>query len=251
MLIFDHTSAANALDAGRTATSRAARKIANNTYLIRREDGDFAIRLHNTQVVIYHADGTVTLDSGGFQSPTTKDRMNTYSPFRVDSVKGTWTVSPKDNWTNVIRYFDGIRIAPDGALVNAPAEDLDAMAERDDETQRLIDRYMRGLTRERLQELVADARERGMNGDCWDCLMHTEEGVPMGDAFGKTDHLRSHLEERYYMLSLILNALTERGYPDPTFIVQIGALDMVKRALRKYFVRRLMENRQGRMPVGA
>jgi hypothetical protein len=52
------------------------RPVENNTTIIRRDNGDLAVRLHDTDVVTYHADDSVTLDSGGWLTVTTKDRMN-------------------------------------------------------------------------------------------------------------------------------------------------------------------------------
>lgn len=44
-----------------------------------------AVRLHNTDVVTYHPDGTATLYTGGWMTVTTKDRINAWSPARVSS----------------------------------------------------------------------------------------------------------------------------------------------------------------------
>lgn len=40
------------------------------------QDRAFAVRLHNTRVVTFYPDGRIMLDSGGWQTPTTRDRMN-------------------------------------------------------------------------------------------------------------------------------------------------------------------------------
>lgn len=69
------------------------RPIANNTRLIQRDADTVAYRLHNTDVVTKHRDGRVTLSSGGWRTVTTKDRLNSYAPVRVGSVKGVWYVS--------------------------------------------------------------------------------------------------------------------------------------------------------------
>jgi hypothetical protein len=67
------------------------RKLQNNTYLVER-GSDYAVRLHNTDVVTIHADGTYTLNTGGWETVTTKDRINGYGPARVYSQRGTWAV---------------------------------------------------------------------------------------------------------------------------------------------------------------
>jgi len=97
---------------------RESRKIANNTYLERRDDGDIALRLHRTDVLTYHPDGTVTLNSGGWQTVTTKRRMNQYLPngYRVYQHRFDWYVwnylAAKQNGNDGSRveYFDGMTL---------------------------------------------------------------------------------------------------------------------------------------------
>jgi hypothetical protein len=67
------------------------RLLQNNTYLVQRGE-DYAVRLHNTDVVTIHADGTYTLNTGGWETVTTKDRINGYGPARVYSHRGVWAV---------------------------------------------------------------------------------------------------------------------------------------------------------------
>jgi hypothetical protein len=81
---------ANAADLMRTARN-GRRKLGNNTYL-ESAGSDYAVRLHGTSVVIIHADGTYTLNTGGWGTVTTKARINEYGPARVCSDRGTWYV---------------------------------------------------------------------------------------------------------------------------------------------------------------
>lgn len=68
------------------------RKVGNNTYAEILSDGSVGIKLHNTYVVKIHQDGTYTLNSGGWNTSTTKDRINQYSPVRVYQRKFRWYV---------------------------------------------------------------------------------------------------------------------------------------------------------------
>jgi len=73
--------------------SRSGRwRLGNNTYLYPRGPNAFAVRYHYTDVVTIHRDGTFTLAANGWYTPTTKDRINGYSPARVYSEGGTWCV---------------------------------------------------------------------------------------------------------------------------------------------------------------
>ena len=68
------------------------RKVGNNTYAEILSDGTVAVMLHSTYVVKIHPDDTYTLNSGGWQTHTTKDRINQYSPVRVYQRAYTWYV---------------------------------------------------------------------------------------------------------------------------------------------------------------
>lgn len=65
------------------------RKLANNTYLERRNaplsrggetENSFAIVLHSTDIVTYYPDGSIDLCTGGYPTITTQDRMNRFTP---------------------------------------------------------------------------------------------------------------------------------------------------------------------------
>lgn len=72
--------------------NRSNRKIGNNTWAYILPDNSVVIELHSTPVVTIHEDGTYTLRSGGWQTLTTKDRINQYSPVRVYQRNFEWFV---------------------------------------------------------------------------------------------------------------------------------------------------------------
>jgi hypothetical protein len=73
--------------------SRSGRwRLGSNTYLYPRGDS-YAVRYHYTDVVTIHPDGTFTLSTGGWETITTKQRINGYGPARVYSGDhGQWAV---------------------------------------------------------------------------------------------------------------------------------------------------------------
>ena len=74
------------------------RKLANNTYLYERMGTDYAIRLHSTDIITLHADGTYTLNTGGWDTVTTKARLNDLGPARIYSYgKFGWCVFGKND----------------------------------------------------------------------------------------------------------------------------------------------------------
>lgn len=85
-------------------TKRTTRKVGNNTYAEIMPWGDVDIMLHGTTVVSIHPDNSVTLNTGGWHTVTTKDRINQYSPVRVYQRKGQW-------------YLDDGTVFEDGMVV--------------------------------------------------------------------------------------------------------------------------------------
>jgi len=72
--------------------NRKSRKIANNTRGYIEYDGSVSIELHSTKVVVLYPNGLVKLQTGGWMTPTTKDRMNQFGPVSVRQRKGDWYV---------------------------------------------------------------------------------------------------------------------------------------------------------------
>jgi hypothetical protein len=94
-------------------------KVANNTYMTREADGTIRYRLHSTDVVIHHPDGTFTLNSGGWHTVTTKERINRYAPCRVYQQAFEWFVVGRDaalnwDWDHPYPFEDGMRVDAHG-----------------------------------------------------------------------------------------------------------------------------------------
>jgi hypothetical protein len=74
--------------------------VANNTLRIEYNNGTKAIRLHNTDVITETSKGFI-LNSDGWRTATTKERINTYSPARVWQNNGQWFIGNS-------LFYDGI-----------------------------------------------------------------------------------------------------------------------------------------------
>lgn len=217
--------------------AKAAKRIGNNTWRYPVEGGE-AIRLHRTDIVTLYQSGVTILDSGGYRSVTTKERMNCYSPYRVYSDKGNWFVS---DGSRVAPFYDGMKLpaAFDKPKVSE-VEQHAALRQEIAHFARLV------LTVETVP--LPDA------GDCWYCSMF--QAMPPRDAKrmeyrqpgerldGDMEHLREHIREKYLHGSLIVNALRWAGYGD----VGIGlyfqhsdqwARKIMQRALRRFLSRQL------------
>ena len=214
-----------------TIKATNAHIVKRNTFS-RQENGETIIRLHGTDIVRKHANGSVTLNSAGWKTVTTKDRMNDHMPagFQLYSDKGQWFVR-KGHWGDKVAptapYFDGMNVPRD---VLAPKAKGAKLATKED------------ALRKQIRKFVCDVPFKGPfpapdNGDCWYCLMKTQDGKSLGDATGDNGHILEHIKERYLHGSLIVNALTWAGYRSPQRIYRMGLGDNVRRALKRYLYR--------------
>ena len=81
---------AEAVSMVRGKTNRKERKIGNNTYAYIEYDGSVSIALHGTVVVRLFENGLVQLNSGGWRTSTTKNRINKYSPVSIYQKNYEW-----------------------------------------------------------------------------------------------------------------------------------------------------------------
>jgi hypothetical protein len=183
----------------------AAKRIANNTFRYQ-EGEDVVTRLHFTDIIRKHADGSYTLSSGGWKSKTTKERLNDYSPYRVFSNKGVWYVGDS---SKAVPFSDGIRLPQ--AFEDAPRLEKDAEKAR--------------ALKARIKLVVSRALKNGKpcplpeSGDCFYCQFeraHYEKGkLSFNSVVQATPldngHIAEHIREGYICGSLIYNALLDSG----------------------------------------
>lgn len=199
---------------------RDSRKLGNNTYLERR-GVDIAVRLHSTDIVTFHPDGSATLNSGGWQTVTTKDRINAFSEARLYQKSGIWYVSSA-------LYHDGMKIDADGNPINAASPERYEKAKK--QIDKMVSAYIRGF--------IADAKENGIqgpsSGDCWGCCMRD---VATGKTVMGVGHILEHFRENYYVPSLLINALSDRGDPASVFQYFRSRPEAFRTDLQRYFRR--------------
>lgn len=202
--------------------------IANNTVRIEFEDGTIAIRLHNTNVVTTHPNGDITLNTGGWQTLTTKERITTYSPFRIRQEKGVWTVITS---AGSYDFYDGITFR-DSVPLEVRHTDTKGIAQ----LKKRITKFAALITEDNIP--------MPNGGDCWCCSMHTAEGKTMGELGDDTGHLLSHIDEGYMHGSLIVNAMRAKGYADRQIGLHLHMklVDTLRRAVRAYLQKKLISN---------
>lgn len=114
------------------------RKVAGNTWLKRRAGNEadgyaVALQYHDTDVVTFRPDGGMVLNSGGWHTVTTKERINWCLPdgFRLSQVKRVWYITVGETTQifshpitacyvgNEHVFADGMVVYPDGRVEGA------------------------------------------------------------------------------------------------------------------------------------
>ena len=118
--------------------NRLRRKLCNNTYLKRRtrtilegqvtETISIGLELHGHEIMTFLPNGDTRLDSCGWQTVTTRDRLNRYlpKPFRIYQKHWDWylarveppTYSDGPRWV----FFNGITINDVGEVNSEPIQ---------------------------------------------------------------------------------------------------------------------------------
>ncbi|MCX5884332.1 MAG: hypothetical protein NT096_00205 [Proteobacteria bacterium] len=131
----------------KTARDKCRKPIANNTWLILdTNSNDIAVRLHHTDILTFKPDGSIILDTGGWETVTTKARMNEYLDRpRIGSERGVWMIS-----SGGIDYFyeNGMTIKPDGTIDDQPtfAERLGKIVGKEIDTYDDLIKTIQGLS---------------------------------------------------------------------------------------------------------
>ena len=108
-------------------SNRGKRKIANNTYARRVDENTVAIKFHHTDIVTWHSDESYTLNTGGWWTMSTHERMKRYTPTipwserkengRFTSADGWWWFTQGATWDKRCHPFrDGMRVYKNGRV---------------------------------------------------------------------------------------------------------------------------------------
>ena len=179
------------------------------------KDGDRVIRFHLTDIITFKPDESYILNSGGWRTMITKERIGSFSPARVWADKGIWYLN------GGVVFYDGIHFDKDGKLLSTSIPDP---KKENAKIKRQIAKFVKRLD---------DEIPVPNGGDCWGCSMVTNEGQhPMG-----SDCVKSHLDENYLHGSLLVRALQRAGYDNIQSLFQHPPVWLFKNALRRFMVK--------------
>jgi hypothetical protein len=108
-------------DADRFLGNKDTRQLAANTWVQRSPDEEgkpklIVVVLHRTSIVSYFSDGRIMLNSGGYETATTKDRINKLLPpgYSLYQEKNKWWLEPRGHRESRIGFYDGMVLSPFG-----------------------------------------------------------------------------------------------------------------------------------------
>lgn len=187
------------IQGGRNKTSRT---VANNTTVRAADHGIIAIKLHDTDIVTIFSNGDMQLSSGGWLSATTKERINRYTNAGISQRAGIWYMRDGS------LFYDGMIIRADGTPKTPRA------TEKHEKALKAIKAQAKQYAHDYVMELKAGNIPVPSGGDCWACLGMIHDT--------SAQHIKDHIEEKYYVPTLLVNAGRAAGYQDH----QIGLMGM-------------------------
>jgi hypothetical protein len=173
--------------------TRRKRKLGNNTYLVETGEG-IGVRLHTTVVVEFTPDRAI-LNSGGWKTSTTKDRIDAYMPIGhlLWQDGGVWFVGKGYEDPEPVVFADGMYLQTQASVwcnTGGPAK-----------AHRLFRKSVRTYAKRFVVALARGQVPKPSSADCLVCRSGQKQ----------SDHIRSHLEENYFVPSLCQNACNEFG----------------------------------------
>ena len=151
------------------APGTRAKIIARNTFRFTAPDGATVTRLHITDIVRALPRGRYQLDSGGWRTVTTKDRIASAigaAGYRIWANKGSWYVGAGKLDVPAVPYYDGM-ILPDAFKHKGKAEKKEAAEQK---LRLAVRKFCAKL--DGMKELPVPR-----NGDCWLCCMKDKAGT--------------------------------------------------------------------------
>jgi hypothetical protein len=217
---------------------KRAKKIGNNTLEYTNDKDERVIRHFQTDVLTFHADGSITLNSGGWRTVTTKLRLNTYQDLVVISQdQRVWYVvscpvyyTDKDgkefrspDWSTKPTHIfaDGMRVYPDGRIVGAGVK-----------PDKKLVRKLRKYSKDFAAALPIKPPDGGCCFFCGMTVQGTE--TSLGDKQKDKEHLLSHVEEGYFVPSLLHRAMKEAGVTNLWMAAAFGQADFFLRPNDKW-----------------
>ena len=204
-----------------TAPIKESKMVARNTIQYETDDGDVVTRLHDTDIVRKTADGAIYIDTGGWNTATTRARINDAlmgTPYHVHTDQGQVILrTPKKG---NVRFKQHAAIGPRGKITTDIQK---GEAAGYDEYRPYIERY--------LKSMLADGIPLDTGGDPWvapeDGGKYAEQYVLEWLGLGDSD-------EPYVFGSFIFNAYAWSGRSVTAMAYRVRLFNEGDKSQRRY-----------------
>lgn len=177
---------------------KQSRPYAHNTRIVRSPDGDIEATYHDNVVATFHFYGVNEYSSCGWMTSTTKERLNWFLP------DGFSIYQKNSVWFLLDRVSQEVVIFKDGLYINLENREVSGQAKlsHEDDVKKIIKRIKKYVDKY-VDAFLWGEVEKPSNGDCFGCSMIDKDG----NTAMSSDHLISHMDEDYFVPSLLLRAI--------------------------------------------
>ncbi len=236
-------------------------KVCPNTQIIKSQTVDghtkIAIKLHETDIVSFYPNLELFfLNNGGWFTKITKERINWFFDWLSRNMNIKF-----DLWQNnriwyvahdlkTYIFFEGmiLSIANESPGPGFLLQFINFNALRHTKAEifkkLIIDQYVEGFI-----QALAENKIKEDAGDCLSCQFEIQKEKLLGYNNQSDQHLYMHLQEKYYMMSLLFNAFRVSGRENwfRWHMSMYGKIDvsdkhiraMVSHSLKDFFIRRI------------
>ncbi|MFA4971501.1 MAG: hypothetical protein WC683_02730 [bacterium] len=191
------------------------RKLSENTSVCLNA-GNIELHLFGSKIAVFRKSGGMIISSCGFKTATTKGRLNALMPagLAIYTDAGIWYVKmykpgeyPWASPGKAYVFTDGMTVTESGKVKGAPLA-----TDKKTRSDIKLKKRARKFVSDYMDALFALKVPKPSGADCWACLMKDKSGKPVLDGDPKS-HILGHMEEPYYVPSMLMNAINEAGGP--------------------------------------
>jgi hypothetical protein len=206
MRLCTYESLSEYLTKGKNKNDRPAPE-ANNTRVLRINDVTVGIKLHNTVIIEYTKQGTIRLNTNGWKTVTTRERMNRFQDkFSIFSEKFIWFLVYEDTYL----YKDGMTLFPNGDVMLPNGKIAKPFNKNDLKRMKSLKRKVNVYCDKFIDKFFNHQIPQPSGADCWHCcFFDSKTGKSWGDLSHNSNHILNHIQQKYFVPSLLNNAIQE------------------------------------------
>lgn len=173
---------------------RVEKKLAHNTYCLL-EDDHIDVKYHSSVIASVYSDKLILTNDGYFTS-TTKLRLNWFLNkyrYTISQVHYEWIVYPYGRWVQPVGKFTG------EIEYSIQDDTFTGLSPMEDNTRKKEIKRIKNFARKYAKAMLAAKIATPSLGDCLYCRLDFPDDY---------DHIDSHIEESYFVPSLLVKAVS-------------------------------------------